>query len=375
MTVHLIAPSPHSETTHRFDVDAFAAKCRRLGTMLTSQGYKVILYGGPENESDVFEHVPLVTREEQLNWFGNFDPMVDIFNTFDVDHPAWVAFNARAILEIQKRVEPQDILGLSMGLAHKPIADAFPALLAVETGIGYPGVFAPYRVFESYAWAHYLAKPDDVRLFDTVIPNSYDDEEFPLGSGQGGYHLFMGRFIKRKGIEIAVEATKRLGVELIMAGPGVLESDDNTYRGVDLTVSGDHIRHIGSVTGPAKAKLMGDAEVVWMPTTYLEPFGSVATESMTTGTPVIATDWGAFTETIAHGLSGYRCRTLRQFVEAGEAAKTLDRAAVREYARSKYSTAVVAPQYDRYFKQLSTLYGEGWYFLPDGRSITNETPA
>lgn len=363
MTVHLIAPSPHSETTHRFDVDAFAAKCRRLGTMLTSQGYKVILYGGPENESDVFEHVSLVTREEQLNWFGNFDPMIDIFNTFDVDHPAWVAFNSRAILEIQKRVEPHDIIGLTMGLAHKPIADKFPDNLIVEVGIGYHGVFAPYRVFESHAWAHYRADPDDVRLFDTVIPNSYDENEFPLGSGQGGYHLFMGRFIKRKGVEIAVEATKHLGVELIMAGPGVISSEGNTYHGADLTVSGDHIKHIGSVTGPDKARLMGEAAVVWMPTTYLEPFGSVATESMTTGTPVIATDWGAFTETIAHGLSGFRCRTLRQFVEAGEAAKTLDRAAVRNYALSKYSTKVVAPQYDRYFKQLGTLYGDGWYSL------------
>jgi hypothetical protein len=359
MTLHLVAPSPHSETTRAFDVDAFAAKCRRLGSMLTAQGERVVLYGGPANESVVYDFVPLVTRDEQRGWFGDFDPMRDVFNAFDNHHPAWQAFNTRAIAAIRERAEPGDILGLTMGLSHKPIADALPELLAVEMGIGYSGVFAPYRVFESYAWMHFLAgrePSDDVRYFDTVIGNAYDADEFPAGTGSGGYHLFMGRFTARKGIEIAVEATKRLGVRLVIAGPG-----EDPEVSAWLAQNDGHVERVGSVTGPERATLMGEATALWAPTIYLEPFGSVVTEAMTTGTPVITTDWGAFTETVANGVSGFRCRTLVEFVEAGRAVETLDRTGIRAYALSRYSTAVVGPQYGAYLAKLRTLRGDGWY--------------
>ena len=363
-TVHLVAPSPHSETTRRFDVDAFAAKCRRLGSMLTSQGHRAILYGGGDlTESTVAEYLPLVSSAEQADWFGPFDPMTQVWNEWT--GPRWDTFNARAIAAIRERSEPGDVLGCTMGLAHKPIADALPGLLAVETGIGYPGVFAPFRVYESYAWMHYLAgkvgPTDDIRFFDTVIPNSYDADEFPAGTGQGGYHLYIGRWTARKGIEIAVEATKRLGVRLLMAGPGVTHNAGRTVSGSGLTLSGDHIEHVGSATGPDRARLMGEATAVWAPTTYLEPFGSVVTEAMTTGTPVITTDHGAFTETVRHGTTGFRCRTLAEFVQAGRDVAGLDRAAIRAYALGRFSTAVVAPQYDRYLARLATLRGEGWY--------------
>jgi glycosyltransferase involved in cell wall biosynthesis len=307
-----------------------------------------------------------VTRDEQRGWFGDFDPMRDVFNLFDNEHPAWRAFNERAVAAIRERAAPGDILGLTMGLAHKPIADALD-LLTVEMGIGYSGVFAPYRVFESYAWMHYLAArepSDDVRYFDTVIPNAYDADEFPAGTGGGGYHLFMGRFTPRKGIEIAVEATKRLGVKLVIAGPG-----DDADLSAWLAQNNGHVERVGSVTGPERARLMGEAVALWAPTIYLEPFGSVVTEAMTTGTPAITSDYGAFVETVSQGVSGFRCRTLSEFVTAGQNVASLDRAAIRAYALARYSTAVVGPQYGAYLAKLRTLRGDGWYSMAEPMGV------
>jgi glycosyltransferase involved in cell wall biosynthesis len=82
---------------------------------------------------------------------------------------------------------------------------------------------------------------------------------------------------------------------------------------------------------------------------------------MSCGTPVITTDWGAFTETVQQGKTGFRCNTLAEFVQAAQDAEALDRNAIREYAISRYSTDVVRHQYDAYFKRLATLQGKGWY--------------
>src|SRR4051812_20184576 len=82
---------------------------------------------------------------------------------------------------------------------------------------------------------------------------------------------------------------------------------------------------------------MANARVCFAPTIYIVPFGNVAIEAMSCGTPVVATDWGAFTETVIHGKTGFRCRTFKQFIEAVEAAPTLDPHGIREHALSNYS--------------------------------------
>jgi glycosyltransferase involved in cell wall biosynthesis len=82
---------------------------------------------------------------------------------------------------------------------------------------------------------------------------------------------------------------------------------------------------------------------------------------MMTGTPVITTDWGAFTETVEQGVTGWRCRTLGEFAWAVRYAGTLDRNEIRSNAYNLYSTDEVRHDYDRYFTRLATLSGAGWY--------------
>ena len=348
MRFHVVA-LPHTQVTKQFSGCAYTEKVRRFCMMMTSLGHKVILYAGEEVEAQVSELVTCITEDQRKA------AVQDVHYTqasFDNKKEHWQIFNSNAIKEIAKRIKKHDFICLIGGSTQKPIADAFPEHISVEFGVGYGGVFSNFRVFESYAWMHSIyagwknPTTADGKFFDTVIPGYLEPEMFPLGDGQGDYYLFIGRLIERKGYNIAQEVCKALGKRLILAGPG----EGSGYG-----------EFIGSVGPEKRAELMGGAIATFAPTLYVEPFGNVVIEAQACGTPTITTDWGAFTETNINGLTGYRCRTLQEFIDAAENVKQLDRQAIRDRAVSLYSVDVIAKQYESYFKTLLTLWDKGWY--------------
>jgi glycosyltransferase involved in cell wall biosynthesis len=349
MRFHVIS-LPHTQTTLDFTACAFTEKVRKFCIMMKNMGHHVTLYSGDQNEAPCDEHVQCHTEKDRLEAVGSGHYTMA---SFDASKPHWVRFNNNAIRKLRERLEPRDFICVIGGYSHKSIADAFPAHMTVEFGIGYPGTFAKYRVFESYAWMHAiygaearLASAADGKFFDAVIPAYIEKELFPFIEQPENYYLFMGRLTERKGYQIAADVCKHMGAELLIAGQGTPPSY-GTYVGV--------------VGAQRRAELFGHATASFAPTIYVEPFGTVVIESQMCGTPAITTDWGAFTETVVNGLSGYRCRTMKEFIEAAENAKSMDRKKIREYAESRYSLEVIQLQYDAYFKKLLTLWEDGWY--------------
>lgn len=361
-----IVSLPHTQTTKEYSWCAYTEKVRKFCNMMMSLGHEVFLYAGEENEADCTEFVTVLTKDEVAGWFGHLDWQKDLFPTdgWDPEKPWWQLANTRAIAEIKKRQQPDDILGTIMGRDHAMVADAFPEMLPCEWGIGYEGTYAAYRVFESSSWQHHvhgIQRDGNGHFFDTVIPNSFEVEDFPLGAGDGGYYLFLGRVIQRKGPHIAAEVTAHLGEKLLVAGQGVWKQEPGKLYGLDnVVLVNPNMEYVGVVDPKSRADLLGGAKAVFMPTIYLEPFGGVAVESMLCGTPVLSTDWGAFTETIQHGVSGYRCSMFKEFVSAAEDAVLLDRAKVRQHAL-RYTTDNVRHEYNAYFHRLDSLRRGGWY--------------
>jgi hypothetical protein len=344
---------PHTSVTPAFTACAFTERTRKFCGMMHGLGHEVFLYAGPENEAACTEHIPCISEAERAAAVGDRH---FVEASFDVTAPHWQAFNTCAIEEIGRRIQPRDFVCIIGGLCHKPILDAFPAHIGVEFSIGYGGNFAPFRVWESYAWMHtcygaQAGNPNaaDGRWFDAVIPGSFDPDDFPFRSKKDDYHLFIGRLTERKGYQIAADVCQRLGKRLIVAGQG----EPPAYG-----------EYVGVVGPEERGHLMAGAQAVWVPTVYVEPLGNVAIEAQMCGTPVITTDWGAFVETVAHGVTGFRCHTLAEFMDAARHVGELDAAAIRERAVRLYSTDVIAAQYQRYFERLETLWGDGWNALP-----------
>jgi glycosyltransferase involved in cell wall biosynthesis len=373
MRFHVLS-LPHTSTTAEYISCAYTSKAKNFANMMISLGHEVFLYSGPENEANCTEHIPIASHEDQYRWFGKPDFHTNFYPiTWAGTEPHWTESNANAIREIGKRIKPRDFVCVIAGWCQKPITDAFPANMGVEYGIGYTGVYADYKVFESYAHMHWVygnMKDDNGKFYDCVIPNYFNPDEFKfqIEPEDPPYYLWLGRFIERKGPEIAVEVTRRLGDKLIMAGQGV--QSNATANGVTtlvgdngFTLSGDHITHVGHVGVSERATLLAGAKATFMPTTYLEPFGGVSIESMLSGTPVIATDFGVFSETVVHGLAGYRFRTIGEATQfaSDEMLNKLDRRDVQDYAISNFSMDVVRFRYQDYFEQLLTLWEDGFY--------------
>lgn len=330
--------------------------------------HEIILYS-PEGEkpAGVSEHVHCLSDQERIGIFGEDDTnRLPDWPTDDQSH----LFNLRIATSIAERTKPDDLVLLSQGLTHIPIKLALPKMLHCEPGIGYEGIIGGdvFGAYESHAWRHYISHKNNftnIRTYDTVIHPYCDPDEFPeLNQGKGDYLLFLGRLIFRKGITIALEIAKRSGLPLYVAGAGgkseTLPGGTTKITGLDVTIDGD-IKHVGPINVEQRAKLLAGARALICPTIYLEPGGNVAIEAMLAGCPVITHNWGVYSETVEHGISGFHFQIVREAVRAVELCGNMDHQAIQKYARDRFSLAVIGPQFDRWFENLQTLRGKGWY--------------
>jgi glycosyltransferase involved in cell wall biosynthesis len=109
---------------------------------------------------------------------------------------------------------------------------------------------------------------------------------------------------------------------------------------------------------------MAHASVLIVPTLYIEPFGTVHVEAMTSGVPVVAVDYGVFTETIEPFKDGFRYRTPAQGAQQVQWLREMDirGPALRERALDRFSLEAVAPRFDEWLWRLETLRNgmDGW---------------
>ena len=370
---------PHTEVTKEFLPCAYTQKTLNFCKMMKSLGHEVYLYaGGEKTDAPCDEFVSCISKESQAKYFGGTDWRKDMFPIeWDDRLPYWMEMNSNVIKEIDKRVQPKDFVCIIGGSCQQSIVHAFNGkTLVVEFGVGYKGIIAPFRVFESYAWMHHvygMQQPpiENGPAFDAVIPNYFDLTDFPFDYGDQGkrmmdvkkedYYLYIGRMITRKGAFIAVEATGHKGAKIKMAGQGVLKIEGNKYTTKEFDYFGDHIEYLGTVGVEKRFELMSKAKAVFVLTQYIGPFEGVQAEANLCGTPVITTDWGCFTENVVDGLNGYRTRTMGEILWAMDNVDKLDRNKIREFAAANWSMDRVKMQYQAYFEQLYTLWEKGWH--------------
>lgn len=363
MRFHVLGVS-FAPTNKEYSCEGFSQKVRLFCKMMTELGHTVYHYGIEGSNPICTENIDVVSKETYEKVHKSYDYKTSGFLYYS-ETEAQEEFNFNTIVEIQKRKQPNDFLCFSFGFPQRPIYEAHKDLISTEIGVGFDGSFAPHRVFESYAWMHTIYgkenKLQNPNFYDAVIPNYYDLDDYIYSETKDDYFFFIARLDPSKGLEIALRSAEYVNSKLIVAGVGTPH------------MTSPNLIHIGVVDFEQRAKLMSKARATFIPTNYIEPYGSTVVESLLCGTPVITTDFGAFTENVQHGKVGYRCRTLEQFYWATKNIDKIKPIDCRNYAVENYSMSRISKMYEEYFYSLYKLRttNEGWYQKNIGRNNLN----
>lgn len=324
MKIHIMV-NPRNPTGLMNRVDPFAVHGYKYIKHL-SPHFHMIHYGIPGAQVDC-EHIDIPTLPTEIK-----------------------KFNELAGEEIRKRANKNDIIVCFFGVDNKIACDMNPDCRVVEPSIGYRanGIFAPYRVFTSYANMHMFYGERGMLMcpswYDDVIGNPFTVSEFEYSEKKEDYFLVLGRVCDEKGIHLAIQSTEKMGKRLIIAGPGSLEP-----LGYNTVPS--HVEMVGTVDAEQRKHLLKNAKAVLGLTHYVEPFGNMIIEANLSGTPVITTDWGAFPEIVLEGQTGYRVRDFKSILSAIENIHKISSFDCREWGLN-FSDEEIHAQHRKYLEKV-----------------------
>jgi glycosyltransferase involved in cell wall biosynthesis len=190
-----------------------------------------------------------------------------------------------------------------------------------------------------------------------VVHNGIDVARFPLGTDPREYLLVLGRIAPEKGTHLAIEAARRVGLPLVIAGPTSTPLGDPYYfEQLVKPRLGGNIRYVGEVDHAGRVELYRGAIALLAPLQCDESFGLTFVEAMACGTPVIAFARGAAAEVIRDGVSGWVVGDLDAM--CARIRDPLDPAAIRAHVVATFSAERMVAGYEQAYRD--AIAGSDW---------------
>lgn len=186
-----------------------------------------------------------------------------------------------------------------------------------------------------------------------VVYNGLAMEGYPFGEEPEDYLLFVGRISVEKGVHFAIDVAQELDMRLVIAAK--LDTVDETYFHTYIKPRlSSRIEWIGEVDEERRNQLMSKAKCFLHPVTWREPFGLTLIEAAACGCPVVAFDRGSIREIVEHGVTGYVASDIEEMIEYVEKIDTIDRAACRVHALSRFNAKNMTDGYEKVYQGILT---------------------
>lgn len=171
------------------------------------------------------------------------------------------------------------------------------------------------------------------------VYNGLDPAEYIYRRRKEQWDLFLGKLHSDRGYHWAIDAAKRTGRALIIAG------------GWRPSFTGG-IKYVGEVGGKRKAVLLARARCLWMPAQWDEPFGLPTIEALFSGTPVLGTNRGALPEILTPDV-GAIASSLDEMIRAAQTIGTRSPEACRARAERHFTHLRMAESYVRMYEGMT----------------------
>lgn len=233
--------------------------------------------------------------------------------------------------------------------AHVPgmaaFADALPCPLVLT--MHHAREPALDRLYLGAPGVHYVAiseRQAELAAVTTraVIHHGLDPALYgPAGAG-GDTAFFLGRLSWCKGPDLAVAATRRTGMQLLLAGkvhPGDEAPEGWTENVLLPALREPHVQATGVADLAVKRRAFARARALLAPLRWEEPFGLVLVEAGLAGCPVVAFPRGAAPEIVEEGVTGFLVEGVREMTLALRWAQKLDRRRIQARVRERFGAA------------------------------------
>jgi glycosyltransferase involved in cell wall biosynthesis len=214
-----------------------------------------------------------------------------------------------------------------------------------------------YRSFPEVSYVAISARQQELLpelSIARVVHHGLDPAGYRLGSGQGGYCLFLGRLSAQKAPHIAIDAARHAGARLRIAGEAHPDGLKYFARKVKPRLADTRrVEWLGEAPVSVKVELLRAATALLFPLGWEEPFGLVMIESMLVGTPVIAFDRGSAPEVIDEGVTGYLVHDEAEMTRRLKHIEGFDRKRCRQRALERWNAARMAREYEALYQEIT----------------------
>lgn len=225
-------------------------------------------------------------------------------------------------------------------------------ILTTIHGFSSDKIRAVYRKYKHDAYFVSISDSDrDPELpYLATVYNGIDLSNLTFRPDPGDKLVFLGRIHPDKGVHLAIEAAKKAGRDLVIAG--IIQDKRYFETLVRPHIDGRTVQYIGPVGPSARDLLFKEAYALLHLNELPERFGLVMAEAMAAGVPVIAMDRGSCREVVADGETGFLVNDTDEAAAAVERIPRIDRAACRRRVETHFSIDCMVTAYEKVYARI-----------------------